>query len=297
MFWSCTKTIFAFTSARLVKSYAPYAAGSGISEIKCIIAGFVMKGFLGFRTLLIKSIGLPLAIASGLSVGKEGPSVHYAVCTGNVISRFFDKYRRNAAKTREILSACAAAGVAVAFGSPIGGVLFSLEVISWLLHLPGCYSADSWLGNVKLLSIEDIMEELLLCSGSNSSTICLYIYHAFLATQTYTSQAMNPFRTGQLVMFTVSYDRQWHFFEIFFYIILGIFGGLYGAFVIKWNLRVQAFRKRYLGQYPILEATILATATAIVCYPNKFLRIDMTESMEILFLECEGGHDYDGLCE
>ena len=87
-----------------------------------------MKGFLGFWTLLIKSIGLPLAIASGLSVGKEGPSVHYAVCTGNVISRFFDKYRRNAAKTREILSACAAAGVAVAFGSPIGGVLFSLEV-------------------------------------------------------------------------------------------------------------------------------------------------------------------------
>lgn len=87
-----------------------------------------MKGFLGFWTLLIKSICLPLAIASGLSVGKEGPSVHYAVCMGNVISRFFDKYKRNAAKTREILSACAAAGVAVAFGSPIGGVLFSLEV-------------------------------------------------------------------------------------------------------------------------------------------------------------------------
>lgn len=87
-----------------------------------------MKGFLGFWTLWIKSIALPLAIASGLSVGKEGPSVHYAVCTGNVISRLFDKYKRNAAKTREILSACAAAGVAVAFGSPIGGVLFSLEV-------------------------------------------------------------------------------------------------------------------------------------------------------------------------
>ncbi len=122
------QTLFALTSASLVKSFAPYAAGSGISEIKCIIAGFVMKGFLGFWTLLIKSICLPLAIASGLSVGKEGPSVHYAVCTGNVISRFFDKYKRNAAKTREILSACAAAGVAVAFGSPIGGVLFSLEV-------------------------------------------------------------------------------------------------------------------------------------------------------------------------
>lgn len=123
-----SQSAFAFTSARLVKSFAPYAAGSGISEIKCIIAGFVMKGFLGFWTLLIKSIALPLAIASGLSVGKEGPSVHYAVCTGNVISSYFDKYKRNASKTREILSACAATGVAVAFGSPIGGVLFSLEV-------------------------------------------------------------------------------------------------------------------------------------------------------------------------
>lgn len=120
--------LFAFIAASLVRCFAPYAAGSGISEIKCIIAGFVMKGFLGFWTLLIKSIGLPLSIASGLSVGKEGPSVHYAVCTGNVISRLFEKYKRNAAKTREILSACAAAGVAVAFGSPIGGVLFSLEV-------------------------------------------------------------------------------------------------------------------------------------------------------------------------
>lgn len=122
------KVLLAFVAAILVKTFAPYAAGSGISEIKCIIAGFVMKGFLGAWTLIIKSIALPLAIASGLSVGKEGPSVHFAVCTGNVISRFFDKYKTSASKTREILTASAAAGVAVAFGSPIGGVLFSLEV-------------------------------------------------------------------------------------------------------------------------------------------------------------------------
>jgi chloride channel 3/4/5 len=243
-------TIFAFTSARLVKSFAPYAAGSGISEIKCIIAGFVMKGFLGFRTLVIKSIGLPLAIASGLSVGKEGPSVHYAVCTGNVISRLFEKYRRNAAKTREIL------------GSPIGGVLFSLEEMSNYFPLKTMWR----------------------------SYFCALVATAVLA-------AMNPFRTGQLVMFTVKYDRSWHFFEIIFYIIIGVFGGLYGAFVMKWNLRAQAFRKRYLSQYPILEATLLATFTAILCYPNMFLRIDMTESMEILFEECEGGHDFDEICD
>lgn len=38
------------------------------------------------------------------------------------------------------------------------------------------------------------------------------------------SQAMNPFRTGKLVLFQVTYDRDWHFFEIIFFIILGIFG-------------------------------------------------------------------------
>jgi chloride channel 3/4/5 len=194
--------------------------------------------------------------------GKEGPSVHYAVCTGNVISRLFDKYKRNASKTREILSACAAAGVAVAFGSPIGGVLFSLEEMS--SHFP---LKTMW-----------------------RSYFCALVATAVLA-------AMNPFRTGQLVMFQVRYDRSWHFFEVLFYIIIGVFGGLYGAFVIKWNLRAQAFRKKYLTKYAVLEATLLAAGTAIVCYPNLFLRIDMTESMEILFLECEGAEDYHGLCE
>ncbi|KAF1928076.1 chloride channel protein 3 [Didymella exigua CBS 183.55] len=254
--------LFALTAATLVKSFAPYAAGSGISEMKCIIAGFVMKGFLGATTLFIKSIGLPLAIASGLSVGKEGPSVHYAVCTGNVISRFFDKYRRNAAKTREILSASAAAGVGVAFGSPIGGVLFSLEEMC--NHFP---LKTMW-----------------------RSYFCALVATAVLA-------AMNPFRTGQLVMFQVRYDRSWHFFEVVFYLVIGAFGGLYGAFVIKWNLKMQVFRKRYLSAYPVTEAVVLAVATAVICYPNMFLRIDMTESMEILFQECEGEHDYNQLCD
>jgi len=255
-------TLFAATASYLVKEYAPYAAGSGISEIKCIIGGFVMKGFLGFWTLVIKAICLPLAIASGLSVGKEGPSVHYATCVGNVISRFFDKYKQSASKTREILTASSGTGVAVAFGSPIGGVLFSLEEMS--SHFP---LQTLW-----------------------RSYFCALIATAVLA-------AMNPFRTGQLVMFSVKYDRGWHFFEVVFYIILGIFGGVYGALMIKGHLAVQSFRKKYLAKYAIPEAVILAGVTALFCYPNLFLRVDMTEMMQILFRECEGDYDYHGLCE
>jgi chloride channel 3/4/5 len=107
------------------------AAGSGVAEVKVILSGFVLHGYLGLRTLVIKTIALILSVASGLSLGKEGPYVHIATCIGNIACRIFSKYSNNDGKRREILSAAAASGVAVAFGAPIGGVLFSLEEVSY----------------------------------------------------------------------------------------------------------------------------------------------------------------------
>lgn len=56
--------MFSFSAAHLVRSFAPYAAGSGISEIKCILGGFVIKGFLGFETFLIKGLTLVCCLIS-----------------------------------------------------------------------------------------------------------------------------------------------------------------------------------------------------------------------------------------
>lgn len=107
------------------------AAGSGVAEVKVILSGFVLHGYLGVRTLVIKTLGLILSVASGLSLGKEGPYVHISTALGNIACRIFSKYSKNDGKRREILSASAACGVAVAFGAPIGGVLFSLEEVSY----------------------------------------------------------------------------------------------------------------------------------------------------------------------
>ncbi|KAJ3762260.1 Cl-channel protein [Lentinula raphanica] len=243
---------FSFVAAHLVRSLAKYAAGSGISEIKCILAGFTMKRFLGFSTLFIKSLTLPLVIASGLSVGKEGPSVHVACCIGYIVAGWFPKFASSQAKIRQVVTAASAAGVAVAFGSPIGGVLFSIEEMSHNFSI---------------------------------KTMWRSFFCALVAT--FTLSAMNPFRTGKLVLFQVTYDRDWHFFEIIFFVILGIFGGLYGAFVVKFNLQVAAFRRKYLQSHAVAEAVILAVVTAMIGYFNRFLRIDMTESMAILFRECD----------
>jgi len=55
--------------------------------------------------------------------------VHIACCIGNILTKYFSRYKKNEARKREIYSAACAAGISVAFGAPIGGVLFSLEVI------------------------------------------------------------------------------------------------------------------------------------------------------------------------
>ncbi len=78
-------------------------------------------------------------------MGKEGPSVHVACCIGYLVAGLFTGFSRSqseshrprdiyqltimAGKMREIVTAASAAGVAVAFGSPIGGVIFSIEVL------------------------------------------------------------------------------------------------------------------------------------------------------------------------
>ena len=104
------------------------AAGSGIPEIKTILSGFVIDGFLDLKVLVVKAVGSTFAVATGMCLGKEGPFVHISTCVGYLVAMRFAKYRENQRKLREMLSVACSAGLSVAFGAPIGGVLFSYEV-------------------------------------------------------------------------------------------------------------------------------------------------------------------------
>lgn len=106
------------------------AAGSGIPEIKTILSGFVIPNFLDLKVLLVKAFGSIFAVATGMCLGKEGPFVHISTCVGSLVCSLFPKYKDNGRKMREMLSAACASGLSVAFGAPIGGVLFSYEVSS-----------------------------------------------------------------------------------------------------------------------------------------------------------------------
>ncbi|CCK71829.1 Gef1p KNAG_0I00380 [Huiozyma naganishii CBS 8797] len=246
--------LFALISTLLVKYVAPMATGSGISEIKVWVSGFEYKSeFLSGITLLVKSVALPLAISSGLSLGKEGPSVHYATCCGYVVSKWILRDKLTYKRQFEYLTAAGGAGVAVAFGAPIGGVLFGLE-------------------------------ELSSATDFNTDALWKSYYVALIAVTTL--KCINPFRNGKIILFNVSYDKNWKIAEIPVFIALGVFGGLYGKYISKLNISYVNFRKRYLSSWPIQEVVILALVTALLSYFNEFLKLDMTESMGILFHEC-----------
>ena len=104
------------------------ASGSGIPEIKTILSGFVIPGFLDFKVLVVKAVGATFAVATGMCLGKEGPFVHISTCVAYLVGNLFPKYRDNGRKMRELLGAGCSSGLSVAFGAPIGGVLFSYEV-------------------------------------------------------------------------------------------------------------------------------------------------------------------------
>ncbi|VDN04505.1 unnamed protein product [Thelazia callipaeda] len=223
----------------LVKIFAPYACGSGIPEIKCILSGFIIRGYLGKWTFIIKSVGLILASASGLNLGKEGPMVHLACCIGNIFSYLFPKYGLNEAKKREILSASAAAGVSVAFGAPIGGVLFSLEEASYYFPLKTMWR----------------------------SFFCALIAGIIL-------RIMNPFGSDQTSLFHVDYSMKWTFIELVPFAGLGLFGGIIGSLFIWANIKWCRFRKSNstLGNNPVKEVLVVTLITAFVSYFNIYTR-------------------------
>lgn len=126
--------VFAMASCALatllVHFVAPYSAGSGIPAVKSILSGVMLEHYLSFRTLIVKVMGLICVYAAGMFVGKEGPYVHISTALAAQLARlpFFGKIQRNEGLKLQLFAAGCAAGVAVTFGAPIGGVIFSIEV-------------------------------------------------------------------------------------------------------------------------------------------------------------------------
>ncbi|KAI6091979.1 chloride channel [Hypoxylon rubiginosum] len=241
------------------------AAGSGVAEVRVILSGFVLHGFLGAKTLIIKSVGLILSVASGLSLGKEGPYVHIATCIGNICCRLFSKYDRNDGKRREVLSAAAAAGVVVAFGAPLGGVLFGLEEVAY--YFPA----------------KTLFRTFFCCIVAALSL-----------------KFLNPYGTHKIVMFEVRYKIDWEWFELVGFILVGVLGGAAGALFIKASRRwALSFRKwPVIKKYPLVEVVLVALVTGLTGYWNTLTKLPVAKLLLNLAAPCsdDSRDDELGLC-
>jgi CIC family chloride channel protein len=110
----------------LVKNFAPEAKGHGVPEVMDAI--YYKKGVIRPVVAVIKSLASAISIGSGGSVGREGPIIQIGAAFGSWAGRTARVSRWQLAT---LVAAGGGAGIAATFNTPIGGVLFAVEI---LLH-------------------------------------------------------------------------------------------------------------------------------------------------------------------
>jgi chloride channel protein, CIC family len=143
----------------LLYRYFPNARGSGVPQTKAAL--FAREGRITLRTVLGKFFCTSATLASGIPLGREGPSVQVGAGIASVLGRLLGLRPE---QVKKLIPVGAAAAIAAAFNTPLAAVLFALEEIMGDLHAPvmGAVvlgSATSWvvlrlcLGNHPLFKV------------------------------------------------------------------------------------------------------------------------------------------------
>lgn len=105
-------------------------SGHGVDDVmEAVVLGRV---HLSMRVTLMKSLASWLAIASGGSIGREGPLIQFGGAAGKVVS---DRLGLSRERARILIAAGTAAGFAAAYNTPFAAVLFVLEVVAGVVVL------------------------------------------------------------------------------------------------------------------------------------------------------------------
>jgi CIC family chloride channel protein len=115
----------------LLYRYFPDARGSGVPQTKAAL--YAREGRITLRTVLGKFFCTSATLASGIPLGREGPSVQVGAGIGSVLGRLLGL---RSEQVKKLIPVGAAAAIAAAFNTPLAAVLFSLEEIVGDLNAP-----------------------------------------------------------------------------------------------------------------------------------------------------------------
>jgi chloride channel protein, CIC family len=134
----------------LLYRYFPDARGSGVPQTKAAL--YAREGRITAATMFGKFFCTSATLASGIPLGREGPTVQVGAGIASVLGRSLGLRPE---KVKALIPVAAAAAIAAAFNTPLAAVLFALEEIVGDLHAPVLgsvvlASATSW-GVLRLL--------------------------------------------------------------------------------------------------------------------------------------------------
>lgn len=282
----------------------PAAAGSGIPEIKAYLNGVNLSNVVRMPVLVAKVLGMCFSVASGLPLGKEGPMIHAGsiigavVSQGNTITFGFDtswnvfQDLRNDRTKRDFVTFGAAAGVAAAFKSPIGGILFTLEE-----------GASFWSTTTTFRAF--------ICALITQLTVSLV----------FANQSENSAGLFALGQFENLYDGRPNFriYEITIFMVMGCCGGLFGVLFNNINKKMSIYRKKHLNAFKwkrLVELVTITFAMSFISFilplawqvcteippeyyepnpPIAFTRQELALLNDLVPFQCEGPHEYNQL--
>ncbi|ALB45876.3 ClC family H(+)/Cl(-) exchange transporter [Clostridium beijerinckii] len=121
--WIMLLIIIGYIVGLMVKN-EPMISGSGIPQVEGVLLRELDMTW--WKVILGKFFGGVLSIGSGLSLGREGPSVQLGAAIGQGFSKVF---RRIKIEEKYLITSGASAGLAAAFNAPLAGAMFALEEV------------------------------------------------------------------------------------------------------------------------------------------------------------------------
>jgi H+/Cl- antiporter ClcA len=119
----------------LVHRFSPYARGSGIPQVMAAIqisspkTVKIVDKLLGFRIIIVKVCSSLVMAVGGGAIGREGPTIQIATSVYKIVYQVLPKWWPKIAKKNMMVTG-AAAGLAAAFNTPLGGIVFAIEELT-----------------------------------------------------------------------------------------------------------------------------------------------------------------------
>ncbi|TPP51518.1 Voltage gated chloride channel family protein [Leishmania donovani] len=241
-------------AAGVVVYFEPAASGGGIPDVMAYLNGVHLRKAMNLRTFIAKAVSCICAVAGGLPVGLEAPLIHLGAITGAGVTQgrsrtlgfqtsMFQAFRNNKDR-RDFITAGAACGVSVAFGAPIGGLLFVMEEVS-------SFWDQSSNGQIFLAT--------MLCF--TFSTIINSIVEG--------RRLLGWVSNAAAVLFEVNITIPLNLVSIIPSLFLGIVMGSLAAFFTKANLILIKWRRRVLRPYQFrrfLEPVVIGAVFSSCMY-------------------------------